>query len=87
MNVLTNPMNCCNCLCLTTFRKEVFGRLEEMEEEESSYKHQENNSTDGDIKISPAPIVSFRAAWRSRDVARVEVRITRIVSEKTPGNE
>lgn len=32
-------MNRCNCLSLTALRKEVFGRLEEMKEEEPSYEH------------------------------------------------
>lgn len=86
-DVPTYPMNRCNCLGLMTLGKEVLGRLEEMEEEESSHKHQKYHSPNSDIEISPAPIVSFRAAWWSRDVTRIEVRVTRIIREKTPGNE
>lgn len=76
---LTYPMNRCNCLSLTTLRKEVFGRLEEMEEEESSHEHRKDDSPNCDIEISPAPVVSFRATWRSRDVTRVEVWTTSII--------
>lgn len=76
---LTYPMDRCNCLSLTTLRKEVFGRLEKMEEEKSSQKHDKDDSADRDIEISPAPVVSFRATGRSRNITRVEVRITRII--------
>ena len=71
MDVRTYPMNRCDCLCLTALRKEVLGGLEEMKEEEPSHKHQENHSSDGDIEISPAPIVSSRAAWWSRGVTGI----------------
>lgn len=87
IDVPTYPMNRCNCLCLTTLGKKVFGGLKEMEEEESSHKHQKDHSPDGDIEVSPAPILSFRATWWSRDVTRIEVRVTRIICEKTPGNK
>ena len=86
-DLLTYSMNCCNCLGLTTLREEELGGLEEMEEEESSHKHQEDNSPNGNIEISPAPVISFGAAWWSRDVTRGEVRITRIICEEAPGNE
>lgn len=76
---LTYPMNRCNCLSLTTLRQEVFGRFEEMKEEESNHKHRKDDSPNRDVEISPAPVVSFSATWRSRDVTRVEVRTTRII--------
>lgn len=80
-------MNRCNCLSLTTLRKEVFGRFEEMEKEESSHKHGEDDSPNRKIEISPTPIVSFGATWRSRDVTRLKVRTTRIIREEAPGND
>ena len=86
-DLLTYSMNCCNCLGLTTLREEELGGLEEMEEEKSSHKHQEDNSPNGNIEISPAPVISFGAAWWSRDVTRGEVCITRIICEEAPGNE
>ena len=87
MDLLTYTMNCCNRFSLAALREKVLGRLEEVKEEKSSYEHQENESPNGDIEISPAPVVSLRAAWWSRDVTRVEVCITRIFREETPGNE
>ena len=86
-DLLTYSMNCCNCLGLTTFREKELGGLEEMEEEKSSHKHQEDNSPNGNVEISPAPIISFRAARWSRDVTRGKVCITGIMREETPGNE
>ena len=86
-NLLTYSMNCCNCLGLTTLGEEELWGLEEMEEEKSSHKHQEDNGPNGNVEISPAPVISFRAAWWSRDVTRGEVCITRIIREEPPGNE
>ena len=80
-------MHGCNCLSLAALRKEVFGRLKEMEEEESSHKHGKDDSPDRDIEISPTPIVSFGATRRSRDVTRVEFRITSVIGEKSPSND
>ena len=79
-------MDRCNSLSLTTLRKEVLGRLEEMKEEKSSHKHRKDDGPDRDIEVSPAPVVSLRATWRSRDVTRFEVRTTSIICEETPGN-
>ena len=77
----------CNCLSLAALRKEEFGRLKEMEEEKSSHEHRKDDSPDRDIEISPAPVVSFGATRRSRDVTRVEVRITSVIGEESPSNE
>ncbi len=84
---LTYSMNRCNCFSLTTLRKEIFGRLEEMEEKESSQKHRKDDGPDRYIEISPAPIVSLRATWRSRDGTGFELRTTRIICEEPPGND
>ena len=58
-----------------------------MEEEESSYEHRKDDSPNGDIEISPAPVVGFGAARWSRDITRIEVGTTCIIREETPGNE
>ncbi len=58
-----------------------------MKEEESGQKHYKDDGPDGDIEISPAPVLSFSATWRSRDVTRVEVWTTRIICEEAPGNK
>lgn len=83
-------MNTCNSLGLTSFRKQKFGGLEKMEEEESADKHQKDHETNDNIKISPTHILGSRAALYSwfRDITRVKRRITCIfaVGEKAPGH-
>ena len=81
-------MDCRDSFCLTSPRQKKFGRLEEMKEEEASYKHQEDNCAGGDIEISPAPILLFVAACfaRSYDIAREERGVTFVIGEESPSD-
>ena len=79
-------MNRRDCLCLTTPGEEILGRLKKMEKEEACYKHRKYYCTNGDIEVSPAPILSFVAAcytWSS-DIAREERGVAFIVGKETP---
>ena len=83
-------MNRCHSFGLASSRQEKLGRFEEMKEEETADKHEENDGAVDNVEISPSPVLIFRAAcftWCG-DVAREEVRITMVfvATKKAPSN-